>query len=83
MTTAIADSLTELRAELVRRGYMETLPPEASLRAVAEVDAALCRDEMCEQCGQVGLAYTCFYRATPRAFRAFAHCSACGQAMAF
>lgn len=49
----------------------------------AAIDARVCAESKCENCGHQGMEYHPFVRDDPHSYRAFAVCPECGEAFEF
>ena len=63
-------------------GYMARRPHWGLIDG-ADIDAQICLESKCEECGHQGLEYHPFVRDEPRLYRAFAVCPACGEVFEF
>lgn len=64
-------------------GYRAVPPPAGGLVDAEAIDASVCREATCGNCGRRGLDYRPYFRTEPRSYRAFAVCAACGHAIEF
>lgn len=57
--------------------------PQPGLIDGASIDARVCSESKCDNCGHKGMEYHPFVRDEPRSYRAFAVCPECGEAFEF
>ena len=73
-TTTIAALIADMQSAGYRRGVPARSPYTA-------IDAEVCAESRCEQCGQLGLSYVPFTKSG--SYVAYAHCPNCGKASEF
>jgi len=57
--------------------------PHSGLIDGGQIDANICYESSCDNCGHKGMEYHPFVREEPRSYRAFAVCPKCGEAFEF
>ena len=71
--------MTELDNEMDRRGYVVGSP--GSFETVDRtIEAVLCANRTCENCGYAGLRHKAFVDQPGQTYRAYAECPDCGWA---
>jgi hypothetical protein len=65
------------RNNLLQEGYENKRPAYTGLFDAAQIDADVCADSSCSECGHRGLEY--HPRVKPGSYRAFAVCPKCGN----
>ena len=75
-----ANAYAELRAELLREGYLPVAPSSGDPE-LDQIDPDVSRQARCPGCGGYGLEYRPFSK--HGSYRAFAVCPACGEAQEF
>lgn len=68
--------------QLYESGYRVGRPTPGMIDG-ASIDAEICTESKCKNCGHQGMEYHPFVRDEPRSYRAFAKCPECGNTFEF
>ncbi len=70
--------MSELIEQIIDEGYSPGLPGWGVIDG-AGIDAGICAESECSECGHVGLGYCSFVKPEERSYRAVSVCPECGN----